>query len=717
MNWFKTGCFVGVVLVATGVTLAQTLDDAYVGASNATAAAITDPAPDATPAHVASGRAELRGQSYSTGFESPFVVGWLGSQQGWSAWGSTLQPQIATTGTPYAGTQHLMIARDPNVATGTYIGGTTPAFSPAYHSGEQYQLSVQVKITATNGSSYYVEPYDSATDIVTTRVLFYYGGGIYVLEYSGGSYVWASTGYNWTANTYKELKIVQTLGANGPIQYYYGGTLIYNDLNGIAAATRLDYVNLYSDNRNSTSIGYFDNFSVTEVQVVGACCFADAHCEELTHAACSSAGGTYEGVGTNCSSFQCPPLGACCLYNGMCVIRSQAACTALSGAWQGDFTMCTLGFCPASPLDCGPSTLFSQPVADPNGSSYSSYFSDSYYAWIVYDNYVVNGPIGDLHWWGFDLAYDPNSGWSECDQLNPRFEIKFYPDDGTGRPNTAAPACTYTLVATAVDTGILYGTWHLKEYSVNLSPNCTQLSGWVSIRGSDTTPDTCLFAWLSATGGDGLAYQYNGWTLVEQNRDLAFCLTAPPTGACCFADGHCALLTHSACTLAGGTSWTEGVLCEPLNPCPQPQGACCYPDGFCAVTTQLDCQPPGVWHPEWTSCTPNPCPPPPVTGACCSTTGTCSVITQAACGTTGHYYGDNTTCRPGNKCPASCRGARTGDGQVTVAAIDRFVAARAGEPAWTHWPCPWINGDCTADQNVTFADIDPFVARIGQPCP
>ncbi len=109
---------------------------------------------------------------------------------------------------------------------------------------------------------------------------------------------------------------------------------------------------------------------------------------------------------------------------------------------------------------------------------------------------------------------------------------------------------------------------------------------------------------------------------------------------------------------------------------------------------------------------------PAVTGACCSTTGTCSVITEAACtGAGGHYYGNNTTCRPGNKCPASCRGDMNCDGQVTFADIDLFVAALAGEPAWTHWPCPWINGDCTADGNVTFADIDPFVARIGHPCP
>ena len=93
-------------------------------------------------------------------------------------------------------------------------------------------------------------------------------------------------------------------------------------------------------------------------------------------------------------------------------------------------------------------------------------------------------------------------------------------------------------------------------------------------------------------------------------------------------------------------------------------------------------------------------------------------MTQAAClAAGGKYYENNKPCRTGNKCPASCRGDMNCDGQVTFADIDLFVAALAGEPAWAHWPCPWINGDCTADGNVTFADIDPFVARIGKPCP
>ena len=67
--------------------------------------------------------------------------------------------------------------------------------------------------------------------------------------------------------------------------------------------------------------------------------------------------------------------------------------------------------------------------------------------------------------------------------------------------------------------------------------------------------------------------------------------------------------------------------------------------------------------------------------------------------------------------PGGCPGDMNCDGRVTFTDIDLFVAALAGQSAWTHWPCPWQNGDCNGDGNVTFADIDPFVAVIGTTCP
>jgi len=64
-----------------------------------------------------------------------------------------------------------------------------------------------------------------------------------------------------------------------------------------------------------------------------------------------------------------------------------------------------------------------------------------------------------------------------------------------------------------------------------------------------------------------------------------------------------------------------------------------------------------------------------------------------------------------------CPGDTNCDGGVTFADIDYFVEALAGEEEWTHWPCPWLNADCTGDGELTFADIDPFVALIGTTCP
>ena len=59
-----------------------------------------------------------------------------------------------------------------------------------------------------------------------------------------------------------------------------------------------------------------------------------------------------------------------------------------------------------------------------------------------------------------------------------------------------------------------------------------------------------------------------------------------PDGACCFADGACAVLLPEDCQTADGTFF--GGPCDP-NPCPQPLGACCFPDGTCQYLNQSDC--------------------------------------------------------------------------------------------------------------------------------
>ncbi len=73
------------------------------------------------------------------------------------------------------------------------------------------------------------------------------------------------------------------------------------------------------------------------------------------------------------------------------------------------------------------------------------------------------------------------------------------------------------------------------------------------------------------------------------------------TGACCFPDGSCQLLTPTDCQNAGGSF--VGGACDP-NPCKAVTGACCI-NQVCTITTQAGCQ--GQWMGPNTLCSPNPC--------------------------------------------------------------------------------------------------------------
>jgi len=96
-----------------------------------------------------------------------------------------------------------------------------------------------------------------------------------------------------------------------------------------------------------------------------ACCFDDGStppCLDLTVADCLAAGGTPQGLGTDCTIVQCDPPpeeGACCLPNGNCVVTNETICLAHNGTYVGDGTTCTSVTCPSG---CIP-----QSVTCPNG--------------------------------------------------------------------------------------------------------------------------------------------------------------------------------------------------------------------------------------------------------------------------------------------------------------------------------------------------------------
>ncbi|MBY0312431.1 MAG: hypothetical protein K2W85_10200 [Phycisphaerales bacterium] len=85
-------------------------------------------------------------------------------------------------------------------------------------------------------------------------------------------------------------------------------------------------------------------------------------------------------------------------------------------------------------------------------------------------------------------------------------------------------------------------------------------------------------------------------------------VSSGPLGACCRADGSCALSAPASCTTSGDTYSGDGTVCA-TQVC---TGACCNPTtGICTSTGPASCASPGVFQSVGTTCAPNPCPQPP----------------------------------------------------------------------------------------------------------
>ena len=131
---------------------------------------------------------------------------------------------------------------------------------------------------------------------------------------------------------------------------------------------------------------------------------------------------------------------------------------------------------------------------------------------------------------------------------------------------------------------------------------------------------------------------------------LSVTFTPPAgTGACCFTDGTCQVLSPTDCANQSGSYRGDGSTCTP-NPCPQPTGACCLSSGSCIVATDPNCvSQGGVYQGDAVPCDPNLCTIP--TGACCFNDGTCQVLSAADCGAAGGTYQGNDVPCDDDLCP------------------------------------------------------------------
>ncbi len=210
------------------------------------------------------------------------------------------------------------------------------------------------------------------------------------------------------------------------------------------------------------------------------------------------------------------------------------------------------------------------------------------------------------------------------------------------------------------------GNWTGKWVNAAGNPSSTgvwQIDGdWGTTGVQNLQPSTDYTFAVKARNGDNIETAL-GPTATETTATGSI-----PTGACCYANGSCAVTTDADCT---GDWQGAGTNCSP-NPCSQP-GACCYADGSCAETFDADCT--GDWQGAGTDCSPNPCPQP--TGACCYAGYVCEVSTAGECG--GVYLGNDTVCAP---VPCTCEqdGDVNGDGSVDGMDIAGFARVKLGTP-------------------------------------
>jgi uncharacterized membrane protein len=180
----------------------------------------------------------------------------------------------------------------------------------------------------------------------------------------------------------------------------------------------------------------------------------------------------------------------------------------------------------------------------------------------------------------------------------------------------------------------------------------------------------------------------------------------PMTGACCFADGTCAVLTEADCAAQNGVYRGDDTDCASVACDPPATGACCV-EAECLVVTEAECAARGgIYQGDSTECTPGLCEPAPPTGACCIT-GECVTLTQEEClGAGGVYLGDGVPCGPSTCMPAPtgacCIGATCVEGTEADCAAqggvyqgdDTRCGAGACQPPPPSGACCLADGTC-----------------------
>jgi spore coat protein A len=206
-----------------------------------------------------------------------------------------------------------------------------------------------------------------------------------------------------------------TTNVNANANYTWSGATMVSDCQGWLnnSATNFGWI-IRGDETTNGSVKRFSSrtnptvnqrplltVTYTPPPASGACCQPDGTCQVMTSAACTTAGGTYQGNGTDCTPNPCPqPSGACCANNGSCTFVTAVDCASVGGTFQGGLVSCASVTCPVilTPFqDALPIPAVATPNVGIPPNTYDMYIREF--------NHSFHASLPTTRVWGYNSQY------------------------------------------------------------------------------------------------------------------------------------------------------------------------------------------------------------------------------------------------------------------------------------------------------------------------
>ncbi|MCH8242177.1 MAG: hypothetical protein IH897_06145, partial [Planctomycetes bacterium] len=344
---------------------------------------------------------------------------------------------------------------------------------------------------------------------------------------------------------------------------------------------------------------------------LGACCFDDGTCIEISECNCDNQGGTYSGDGTTCAGVVCfggqccilgPPFtctddvkkdvcladcgvwtqfatcaglpcpsfvgGACCLEDVCVDGASQSWCECQGGVYRGDFTECScITTCgPPNGACCLQSGTCVENTADECDSLCGSFNGEgSLCSGIIFCPIIV--PI-------FGACCLLDGTCADTSRCNCESQGGLWQGDFTDCAETTCPAVCGGIQGIPCLNVNEFCKFGEGECCCDFKGFCTPI------------PQVCTAQFDPVCGCDGITY---GNACQADAAQVTVLHAGECTGSCCLPEGVCVDgLTENECTCQCGVYGGNNNLCAAPT-CVPPVEACCFLDAPCADLVPCEC--------------------------------------------------------------------------------------------------------------------------------